>query len=144
MVSTLKEANPDSTMEEFLTLSLLKNDNLSDTEEIEIDSILKNKENTGIMKSTKVQNPWRIQHILHTTRMCVHGNLGTPVVAPYAAAAGGVGSVTIRMRTVYNSWVGAEPLKGATPRRGGWRRSRPLLLHLSVARRERFLTSQSP
>ena len=50
MVSTFKEANPDSTMEEFLSLSLLKNDNSSDTEEIEIDSILKNKENTGVIE----------------------------------------------------------------------------------------------
>ena len=66
MVSTFKEANPESTMKEFLPLSLLKNGNSSDSEEIEIDSMLKNKENAGVMKKQRLAHQvrfmWRCLH----------------------------------------------------------------------------------
>ena len=51
MVSTFKEANHGSIYHgEILNSESAEDDNSSDTEEIEIDSILKNKENAGVIK----------------------------------------------------------------------------------------------
>ena len=57
MVSTFKEANPYSIMEQFLSLSLLKNSNSSDTEEIEIDSIFKKKRKCRSNKEVETSTP---------------------------------------------------------------------------------------